>query len=90
MGATICYSLQDDLSKNLIVARSTYTDDGSRPNTEWALDLILTDALIDPAVFVNDTPADHDDPDFADELTPAVQRLRQVEMHATGPTSRAG
>jgi hypothetical protein len=53
MGSTICYSQQDDLSKDLIVAGSRYSDDGSVPNTEWALDLVLTDVLIDPAVFVN-------------------------------------
>ena len=51
VGSTICYSLQDDLSKDLIVARSSYTDDGSGPDTEWAIDLVLTDILIDPAVF---------------------------------------
>ncbi|MGH6614025.1 hypothetical protein [Sphingomonas sp.] len=51
VGSAICYSLQDDLSKDLIVARSNYTDDGSGPDTEWALDLVLTDILIDPAVF---------------------------------------
>jgi hypothetical protein len=52
VGSTICYSVQDDLSKYLIVATSQYIDDGSRPNTEWALDRVLTDVLIDPAVFV--------------------------------------
>jgi hypothetical protein len=53
VGSTICYSVQDDLSKYLTVARSRYIDDGSRPNTEWALDRVLTDVLIDPAVFVD-------------------------------------
>lgn len=52
MGSTLCYSVQDDLSKNLIVARSRYSDDGSVPNTEWELGRVVTDALIDPAVFV--------------------------------------
>jgi hypothetical protein len=52
MVSTICYSVQDDLSKDLIVARSRYSDDGSVPNTEWALDRVLTDVLIDPAVFM--------------------------------------
>ncbi|QNQ10575.1 hypothetical protein [Sphingomonas alpina] len=51
VGSTICYSLQEDLSKDLIVARSSYTDDGSGPDTQWALDLVLTDVLIDPVVF---------------------------------------
>jgi hypothetical protein len=53
VGTTICYSLQQDLSKDLIVAGSSYTDDGSGPDTEWALDLVLTDVLIDPVVFAN-------------------------------------
>ncbi|MEP7008415.1 MAG: hypothetical protein ABI810_20720 [Sphingomonas bacterium] len=53
VGSSICYSLQQDLSKDLIVARSNYSDDGSRPNTEWALDLVLTGVLIDPVVFAN-------------------------------------
>jgi hypothetical protein len=51
MGSSLCYSVQDDLSKNLVVMRTTYSDDGSRPNTLWALDRVLTDVLIDPAVF---------------------------------------
>jgi hypothetical protein len=55
VGSTICYSLQDDLSKDLIVARSSYTDDGSGPDREWALDLVLTDVLIDPVVFAKST-----------------------------------
>ena len=29
--------------------------------------------------------ADYDDPDLAGELAPSVQRLGQLEMHATGP-----
>jgi hypothetical protein len=53
MGSTICYSVQDDLSKDLIVSSTRYSDDGSVPNTEWALDRVLTDVLIDPAVFVD-------------------------------------
>jgi hypothetical protein len=53
MGATLCYSVQDDLSKNLVVASSRYSDDGSVPNTQWALDRILTDVLIDPVIFVD-------------------------------------
>jgi hypothetical protein len=53
VGTTLCYSVQDDLSKDLVVARSRYIDDDSMPNSQWALDLILTDALIDPAVFVD-------------------------------------
>jgi hypothetical protein len=56
VGSTICYSLQDDLSKDLIVARSSYTDDGSGPDTEWAIGLVLTDVLIDPVVFTKGTP----------------------------------
>jgi hypothetical protein len=52
MGSTLCYSVQNDLSKDLIVGGSQYIDDGSRPNTVWALDKVVTDALIDPAVFV--------------------------------------
>ncbi|MEA3040227.1 MAG: hypothetical protein QOE79_2740 [Sphingomonadales bacterium] len=53
VGTTLCYSVQDDLSKDLVVARSRYIDDGSMPNSQWALDLIVTDALIDPAVFAD-------------------------------------
>ncbi|MFL6857687.1 MAG: hypothetical protein ACJ8EB_07230 [Allosphingosinicella sp.] len=55
VGSTICYSVQDDLSKDLVVARSQYTDDGSGPDTEWALDLVFPHALIDPAVFAEST-----------------------------------
>ncbi len=32
-----------------------------------------------------DQHADDNDPDFARELAPAVQRLGKVEMHAAGP-----
>lgn len=53
VGSSICYSLQQDLSKDLIVARSNYSDDESRPNTEWRLDLVLADVLIDPVVFAS-------------------------------------
>jgi hypothetical protein len=53
MGSTLCYSVQDDLSKNLIVGSSRYSDDGSVPNTQWVLGRVLTHVLIDPAVFVN-------------------------------------
>jgi len=55
VGSTICYSLQEDLSKDLIVARSSYTDDGSGPDSDWALELVLTDVLIDPVVFASAT-----------------------------------
>jgi hypothetical protein len=53
VGSTICYSLQDDLSKDLIVARSSYTDDGSGLDSDWALDVVLPHVLIDPIVFTN-------------------------------------
>jgi hypothetical protein len=55
VGSTLCYSVQDDLSKHLIVARSRYTDVPSSPDTDtqWALHKVVTDALIDPAVFAD-------------------------------------
>ena len=54
-GSSLCYSVQDDLSKDLVVARSRYSDDGSSPSGYWALDRVLPDVLIDPAVFAEAT-----------------------------------
>jgi hypothetical protein len=51
VGSTVCYSIQDDLSRDLVFARSNYTDDGSGPDNSWELDTVMTDALIDPVVF---------------------------------------
>jgi hypothetical protein len=50
-GSTLCYSVQDDLSRDLVVARTYYRDDAAESNTVWAFDLVLTDVPIDPAVF---------------------------------------
>ena len=51
VGTSVCYSLQKDLSQDLVVARSIYSDDGSGPNASWSLAKVVVDALIDPAVF---------------------------------------
>jgi hypothetical protein len=51
VGSTMCFSQQEDLSKNLVLSSAHYSDDGSGPNNYWALDSVVTDALIDPAVF---------------------------------------
>lgn len=51
VGSTVCYSIQHDLSRDLALQRSNYTDDGSGPDNSWGLDIVLTDALIDPVVF---------------------------------------
>ncbi|PSJ36492.1 hypothetical protein [Allosphingosinicella deserti] len=51
VGWISCYSVQDDLSRNLRLGGSNYTDDGSGPNNSWGFDVVLPDVLIDPAVF---------------------------------------
>jgi len=51
VGSTTCYSIQDDLSRDLQLGGSNYTDDGSGPDNSWGFDLVLPNALIDPAVF---------------------------------------
>jgi len=51
VGSTVCYSIQDDLSRDLVLGRSNYTDDGSGPDNDWTLGTVMTDALIDPVVF---------------------------------------
>lgn len=51
MGGWTCLSQQDDLSRNLVLRTSEYSDDGSIPEREWAMDLVRADILIDPVVF---------------------------------------
>ena len=51
VGSTLCYSIQDDLSRNLRLGGSNYTDDGSGPDNSWGFDVVLPDVLMDPAVF---------------------------------------
>lgn len=51
VGTIVCYSTQDDFSRDLIVSRSNYSDDGSGPDNGWVMDRVVVDALIDPAVF---------------------------------------
>ena len=51
VGSTLCYSIQDDLSRNLRLGGSNYSDDGSGPDNSWGFDVVRPDVLIDPAVF---------------------------------------
>lgn len=51
VGSSLCYSTQDDLSRDLSVGGSNYTDDGSGPDNTWGLDRVIPNALIDPVVF---------------------------------------
>jgi len=51
VGSVLCYSTQNDLSRNLELGGSSYTDDGSVPDNSWGFRLVLPDTLIDPAVF---------------------------------------
>lgn len=51
VGTGICFSEGSGLSNGLIVSRWSYSDDGSSPNSEWSLAVVLIDTLIDPVVF---------------------------------------
>ncbi|UKK82915.1 hypothetical protein L7H23_10055 [Sphingopyxis sp. BSN-002] len=51
VGTIVCYSTQDDFSRDLIVSRWNYSDDGSVPDSGWMMDRVVADALIDPVVF---------------------------------------
>lgn len=48
-GVVTCYSIQQDLSRDLILSRSTWDDTGG--GSHWSIGTVLTAALIDPAVF---------------------------------------
>ncbi|GEM_PF-3373182 len=51
VGTTTCYSTRADLSQGLRLASADYSDDGSLPENAWQFDVVMTDALIDSAVF---------------------------------------
>lgn len=50
-GTTICFSVQEDLSKDLILEQSVPATDPRLPGIGWGLEVVMTDALIDPVVF---------------------------------------
>lgn len=51
VGSIDCVSQRKDLTQGLLLAHSTYVDDGSAPTGGWALDRVEPTALIDPEVF---------------------------------------
>lgn len=51
VGSSVCYSIQRDLSRDLELQGSNYTDDGSGPDNSWGFDIVMPDTLIDPVVF---------------------------------------
>ncbi len=51
VGSTACYSTGNDLSRGLEISGSNYTDDGSGPDNSWGFDRVVSNALIDPAIF---------------------------------------
>jgi hypothetical protein len=50
-GDVICVSLNNDLTRGLLVGYSSYVDDGSMPTGGWQLSRIEQNALIDPVIF---------------------------------------
>lgn len=49
-GVTLCYSTRRDLSKDMMISRSSFSDDGSE-NADWSYSVINVRADIDPVVF---------------------------------------
>lgn len=71
VGSTDCFSTQADLSRGLRLASSDYSDDGSLPDNAWQFDIVMTDALIDPAVFDSEPRPPPRHPGDSDSGAPA-------------------